>query len=109
MSKLQAHHCGAEAGGNRILFIEQQAADWSAPMTLKGFTDPAKVKTMLDFPGYAYTIAFHPRFAENRHVFFGVNEPADGGRRHSRILRFTLADGRPDPASRKVIIEWDSN
>jgi glucose/arabinose dehydrogenase len=73
-----------EPGGNRILFIEQQAADWSAPMTLKGFTDPAKVETMWEFPGYAYTIAFHPRFAKNRHVFFGVNEPADGGRRHSR-------------------------
>ena len=29
-------------------------------MTLKGFTDPAKVETMLEFPGYAYTIAFHP-------------------------------------------------
>jgi glucose/arabinose dehydrogenase len=38
-----------------------------------------------------------------------LNEPADVGRRHSRILRFTLADGRPDPGSRKVIIEWDSN
>src|SRR5829696_8232884 len=63
-----------EPGGNRILFIEQQAADWGAPMTLQAFTDPAKVETMLEFPGYAYTIAFHPRFAENRHVFFGVNE-----------------------------------
>ena len=78
-------------------------------MTLKGFTDPAKVETMLEFAGYAYTIAFHPRFAENGYVFFLVNEPVDGGRRHSRILRFTLADGWPDPVSRKVIIEWDSN
>jgi glucose/arabinose dehydrogenase len=98
-----------EPGGKRILFIEQQAADWGAPMTLKGFTDPAKVDTLLEFPGYAYTIAFHPRFVENRCVFFGVNEPANEGRRHSRILRFTMRDGRPDPASRKVIIEWDSN
>ena len=75
-----------------MLFIEQQAADWGAPMTLKGFTDPANVETLLEFPGFAYTIAFHPRYAENHHVFFGVNEPADAGRRHSRILRFTMRD-----------------
>jgi hypothetical protein len=98
-----------EPGGKRMLYIEQQAADWDASMTLKAFTDPAKVETLLEFPGYAYTIAFHPHFAENHYVFFGVNEPADGGRKHSRILRYTMRDGRPDPASRKVIIEWDSN
>ena len=27
-------------------------------MTLKGFTDPAKVEMLLEFPSYAFTIAF---------------------------------------------------
>jgi hypothetical protein len=51
-----------------MLFIEQQAADWSAPMTPKGFTDPAKVETLLEFPGYAYTIAFGKAPCSPRHA-----------------------------------------
>ncbi len=98
-----------EPGGKRMLYIEQRAADWDASMTLRAFSDPAKVETLLEFPGYAYTIAFHPRFAENGYVFFGVNESADGGRKHSRVLRYKMHDGRLDTASRKVIIGWDSN
>ncbi|MEK0450789.1 MAG: hypothetical protein RL088_3057 [Verrucomicrobiota bacterium] len=102
-------YAAAEPGTGRMLFIEQQAADWGASMMLKAFRDPVRVETLLEFPGYAYCIAFHPRFAENGFVFFGVNEPAEGGRKHSRVLRYTMRDGRPDPDSRRVVISWDSN
>lgn len=101
----------AEPGTTRILYIEQLAADWGSPMRLKAFrpAEPGRVETLLDFPGFAYTIAFHPHFAENGYVFFGVNDPAEAGHRSSRVLRYTMRDGRPEPSSRKVIIEWDSN
>ena len=40
-----------EPGGKRMLYIEQRAADWNASMTLRAFSDPANVETLLEFPG----------------------------------------------------------
>jgi glucose/arabinose dehydrogenase len=101
----------AEPGGGRMFFIEQRAADWDSAMTLRAFapSEPSQAGTLLDFPGFAYSIAFHPRFAENGFLFFGVNEAVADGRRNSRVVRYTMRSGTLDPASREVIIEWSSN
>ena len=56
----------------------------------------------------SYTIAFHPRFSDNRFLFVCYVEP--GGRTNgSFISRFTVRDSTPptiDPDSEKVIIRW---
>jgi glucose/arabinose dehydrogenase len=56
-----------------------------------------------------YSIAFHPRFAENGFVFLGANGPLSKKPRSSQVIRYTARDGRPDPASRTVILEWPSD
>lgn len=98
-----------EPGGKRLFFLEQKTGNSNLPMILRAFRDAANVETLLEFPGFAYTIAFHPRYAENGFVFFGVNELAEKDRRNSAVLRFTIVDGKLDAASRKEIIKWDSN
>jgi glucose/arabinose dehydrogenase/mono/diheme cytochrome c family protein len=62
------------------------------------------------FPGVAYDLAFHPKFAENGFLFVGWNGKGDGSH-FTRVTRFTLDPTTLDldPASAKLVIEWDSN
>ena len=99
--------------GEWMWFIEQEAG-WERPMKLRRFRasgDGSDAETLLDLEDFAYGITFHPRFAENGHVFLGVNGP--WGRppppRTSRVLRFTVQDGRPNAATLATIIEWPSD
>ncbi len=61
----------------------------------------------------AYSMAFHPRFEENGLLLVGSNGgPADRPKR-SRVASYRVRrDGdrvAVDPASRRVLIEWDSD
>jgi len=96
-----------------VWFIEQEPG-WERPMKLRRLRadgDGSDAETLLALDDYAYSIAFHPRFAENGHFFLGVNGPVKTPPlpRTSRVLRYTARDGRPDPASRATIIEWPSD
>lgn len=71
--------------------------------------DGSEAETLLEPEDLVYNLAFHPRFAENGFVYLGVNGPTATRPRSSRITRYTVRDGRPDPASRVVIIEWPSD
>ena len=97
--------------GEWIWFIEQKAgADTS--MKIRRFRangDGSDVETLLEGDEFAYSIAFHPRFAENGYVFIGANGPQSTTPRYTRVVRYTVRDGRLDAASRVVIIEWSSD
>jgi glucose/arabinose dehydrogenase len=98
--------------GSEWLWFIQEEGYRENPMKLRRFRrqgDGGDAETLLDLPDYAYDVAFHPRFAENGFVFIGANGPHAKTPRSSRVLRYTVRDGRPDPASRTPIIEWSSD
>lgn len=71
--------------------------------------DGSEAETLMEFDELVYTIAFHPRYADNHFVYFGANGPRTSPPRSSKVVRYTVHDGRPDAASRAVIIEWPSD
>ncbi|MDB6173877.1 MAG: hypothetical protein JWL59_3188 [Chthoniobacteraceae bacterium] len=98
-------------GGEWTWFIEQET-NWDGPMKLRRFRtagDGSDAETLLELGDWTYNILFHPNFSENGYLFFGANGPESKSSRATRVLRYRVRDGRPDPASRTVIIEWSSN
>lgn len=96
--------------GRWMWFLDQEGG-WGGGMRLGRFKadgDGGDAETLLDSPDQIANIAFHPRFAENGFVFLGTNGPDAERVRHSRIVRYTVRDGRPDPSTRLVIIDWPS-
>ena len=94
------------------LWLVDQESGRDARMRLRRMAasgDGSEAETLLEPDELLYDIAFHPRFAENGFVFFGVNGPVGSRPRFSRVVRYTVRDGRPDPASRAVVIEWSSD
>ncbi len=90
----------------------EQDAGWESAMKVrrwKAAGDGSDAETLLELDDLAYSIAFHPRFAENGFVFLGVNGPRVAPPRRSRVLRYTVRDGRADPATRATVIEWPSD
>lgn len=61
----------------------------------------------------SYGMTFHPKYAVNRFVFVFNNGPNSNERhKFNRISRFVVSRTSPlacDPASEKIIIEWESN
>lgn len=60
-----------------------------------------------------YGMTFHPHYAENRFVYVFSNGPnSNTEHRFNRISRFVVSRTNPfacEPASEKIIIEWESN
>lgn len=97
--------------GEWVWFIEQEAGR-DGRMRLRRVTaagDGSDVETLLEPEDLVFSVAFHPRLAENGFVFLGVNGPAATRPRSSRVARYTVREGRPDPASRTVVLEWPSD
>ena len=103
----------SEPGSQRLLFIDQ---DGSAKLR-RTTDDPAsgEFETLLDFEkGLAYSITFHPQFAENGYIFIGADRP-DADTKAGKVCyvtRYTIqrkAPFRLDPDSARLIIEWESN
>jgi glucose/arabinose dehydrogenase/mono/diheme cytochrome c family protein len=96
--------------GQWMWFLDQEGG-WGGGMRLGRFRhagDGGDAEVLLE-PGEQITnIAFHPRFAENGFVFLGTNSPDEQRVRHSRLVRYTVRDGRPDSSTRLVILEWPS-
>jgi putative heme-binding domain-containing protein len=97
-------------GSDRLLVLEQGGK----LLSFQDRPDADRADLVFDFRAHhqpfdsAYTIAFHPRFLENRFLFVCYVEP--GGRTNGTFVsRFTLRDAPPpalDPDSEKVIIRW---
>lgn len=98
--------------GGEWMWLLDQTGGWEAPVALSRFRpdgDGSGAEVVLTPLELMYSIAFHPRFAENGFAYFGGNGPRSAGGNSSRVVRYTIRDGRPDPASRTTIIEWSSN
>lgn len=98
-------------GMNRWLAVERGGSIWSFPMTEDTAEKElfADIKALHPDTGNVYAVQFHPRFAENHHVFITYTKEGtveDG----STLSRFTvLTDGGPariDPASELKILHW---
>ncbi|HEX8911529.1 MAG TPA: PQQ-dependent sugar dehydrogenase [Humisphaera sp.] len=80
------------------------------------FTDEPGVKRfeqLLDLDGVCVDLAYHPKFAENGLVYFGLNGPLKGpGPKRTKVVRYRM-DVRNgcaiDPATATTVIEWDSD
>ena len=96
-----------EPGSGRALVVLQHGRILAFP------NDPAAERTelFLEVPGYwFYSMKFPPDYPENPWVYVFANGPA-GNEPHkkNRILRFRVTDGRCDPSTEQLIIEWTSN
>jgi glucose/arabinose dehydrogenase/mono/diheme cytochrome c family protein len=97
--------------GSELWYIEQERGR-DGPMRLRRIRvagDGRDAETLLEPDAMMYSLAFHPRFAENSFVYLGMNGPRSHAPRSSQIVRYTARAGRIDPASEKVIIQWPSD
>jgi glucose/arabinose dehydrogenase len=57
-----------------------------------------------------YSMMFHPKYVENHWVYVFANGPEDTEpNKKNRILRYTVKDGKCDPSTEHLVIEWVSN
>lgn len=100
-----------EPGGRFVWFIDQEGG-WGSPMRIgrmRAEGDGSDAEVLIEPDDQVTSLAFHPRFAENGFVFLGANGPRSGPPRASHVLRYIFRDGKVDPATRRVIIEWPSD
>lgn len=103
-----------EPGSRRLYFIDEERSYAPARLCRTG-DDPAsgEFETLLQFPndGVGYSLAFHPRFAENGYLYVGWNGKV-GDEKRSIVTRYTIGREPPyrlDPDSAANIIEWASD
>jgi glucose/arabinose dehydrogenase/mono/diheme cytochrome c family protein len=103
-----------EPGRGRILFLEADQQQ-NQNSTLKCFSpgqDVSQSELLLEIPGLAYDITFHPRYEENGFVYLGTRQPGPDGNNHARIVRYTVDRQAPHhliEGSALTIIEWPSD
>ncbi|MBL9124937.1 MAG: PQQ-dependent sugar dehydrogenase, partial [Planctomycetaceae bacterium] len=100
-----------EPGSERLLAIVSTIGDATASqvLLLPGDPESSATEVLLELPGrILYSLAFHPAFAENGHVYIFSNGPPE--KRRNRITRYTIPPGerRIPPASEVVLLEWRS-
>jgi glucose/arabinose dehydrogenase len=75
--------------------------------------DPAvdKTEVFLELKSlWIYSLMFPPDYARTRQVYVFANGPeSTEPNKRNQILRFDVRDGKCDPASRHLVIEWVSN
>ncbi len=104
-----------EPNSRRFLIIDQQAAYGAARLCRTSDTpEDGRLEVLLEFPaeGVAYSLCFHPQFADNGYVYIGWNVTGADGEKWSRVTRYTMARQPPfafDETSARTIIEWPSN
>ena len=103
-----------EPGTNNLYLLETYQPEEKAS-TLKRLSPKGNVvesEILLQFPESAYSIAFHPRYEENRFIYLGSNGPGPDDDRYSRIIRYTVDSRAPHSLienSAFTIIEWESD
>jgi glucose/arabinose dehydrogenase len=103
----------SQPGSDRFLMITEEQS--YGPTKIVRLTDDPKassVERLMDVDGVAYDFAFHPRFAENGHFYIGLNGPAEGKEKKTKVVRYRMDPTPPyalDVASATTIIEWDSD
>lgn len=96
-----------EPGTGRTMVVHQHGRILSFP------NDPASEKTevFLELKSmWFYSMKFHPSYLQNHWVYVFANGPEwTEPNKKNRILRYTVKDGRCDPSSEHLVIEWVSN
>jgi glucose/arabinose dehydrogenase len=108
-----------------LIVTPQPGSDLLVLITLERPYDAARIYRLKDDAGVrtkellltltdtAYDVVFHPNFAENGFLYVGSNGDAKPGEpKKTRVTRYTMQTQAPyrlDPASAKIIIEWDSD
>jgi glucose/arabinose dehydrogenase len=67
---------------------------------------------LIEINGLAIGFALHPDYERNGYIYFGLNGRGQSGRKTTQVVRYTISRQAPhgvDPASKLLIIEWDSN
>jgi glucose/arabinose dehydrogenase len=101
----------AEPTTKRLLMIDQK---WSyGPARICRTTDtPGELETLYDFPeaGVAYSLAVHPKYADNGYLYVGWNGAREGQKR-SIVTRFTIdpKSHKFDASSELTILDWPSD
>lgn len=106
-----------EPGSRRLLVITQ---DPGRLCRTSDRPESGELETLIEFPtgAVAYSIAFHPRFAENGYVYLGWNGFRNGTKaspdekKRSIVTRYTMARQAPfelDVESALEIISWESD
>jgi uncharacterized repeat protein (TIGR03806 family) len=103
-----------EPGTNR-LFLLQHLKYWAGPtrlLTIPDDQDASEPEQLLEVPGLAIGLAFHPDYERNGYLYLGQNAPSGKGGNSTQVVRYTV-DRKPphrlDPDSKLLIIEWSSN
>ncbi|HVU90176.1 MAG TPA: PQQ-dependent sugar dehydrogenase [Pirellulales bacterium] len=74
--------------------------------------DVDHAETFLDVGEDTYSFAFDPHYADNRYVYVFSNGPRDEKEKRNRIARYHVTAEQPlrcDPATRHVILDYESN
>jgi uncharacterized repeat protein (TIGR03806 family) len=92
----------------QLLVIEQPGH----VLAFANLADVERSDVFLDVGEETYSLAFDPRYAENHFVYAFSNGPRDAKVKRNRIARYEASGDAPrhcDPATQRVIIEWESN
>jgi len=108
--KLKFHHSlylAFEPGTGRALVVEQEGR-------IRTFRpDPAAEGTDLFLERkdtWFYSMKFHPKYEENHWVYVFANGPPDREpNKKNQILRYGVKDGKADPTTEHLVIDWVSN
>jgi len=99
--------------GTRRLVIIEEAGKYGPTKIVRTGEGESQEESedLIDPQGVAYSLTFHPRFAENGWLFVGSNGKEGDGPNRSRIRRYEISREAPyeligEPVT---IIEWDSN
>lgn len=102
-----------QPGSDRMLVIDQPRPYGPTRIgRIHDSADDSEIETLLSLEDTAYSIVFHPKFADNGYVYIGSNGPHPSGKKRTRITRYII-DRKPpyklDPKSATVIIDWESD
>jgi uncharacterized repeat protein (TIGR03806 family) len=92
--------------GTKRLAVAQQHGE---AYTFENRRDTTDKHLLLSVKRDIYSLAFHPKFAENGYVYVTTIEPEEGKPDGNKVVRFKLKQADPpvaDPASETVIIAW---
>jgi glucose/arabinose dehydrogenase len=92
--------------GTKRLAVAQQHGQ---VFTFENRRDAADKHPLLSVKLDVYSLAFHPKFAENGYLYVTTIEPEEGKPDGNKVVRFKLKQADPpeaDPASATVILAW---
>jgi uncharacterized repeat protein (TIGR03806 family) len=107
-----------EPGSSRLIFIEDHRPEKKFRVCRATADQVAagEFDVLFEVDDPAYSISFHPNFAQNGFFYLGHNGPNKAlpkdGQKTCRVTRYTLQRAAPFllvEDSAKVILEWDSN